>query len=631
MSVSVSTVRGSKPNSLLDAASDTGRKYSELQALIAGERETLSYLQEHWTGQGASAAIAEGLKQIGMQERAAIRLQELQSALQNGGEQLGALREATLDLVTSLEQLGFSVADDGTVTPHQWLVGRFLDGLAAKFTGVVKKLLQTFDDVDRATAAAIAEASGSSFQNRPVTVDGQDIQIPSPDTAPEDVKRWWDGLTDEQRRQLITQHPPLLGNLNGIPADVRDQVNVKVMDDDLDRVENAARQHGVSTDAVMKDPGRFGLSANDITRYQNAQKTQEGLLHDLGIDTSTDHRRYSEISAQERHDKNLRPTMLWAYDPTAFNGKGKAAIAIGNPDRSENTAVIVPGTGSSVKSGWLSDGHDDAKNLYDQSRQADPNNPTAVIAWMGYDTPESFTDPNIANPGLARAGGDALAWDVNSLGVTHQGGVPQHLTVIGHSYGSTTVADAFAHSGMTANDAVLLGCPGTDLARSAADFHLNGGQVYVGDASTDPVGWIGESGAGLPNFVNDSLGNLVGSSAGLGSDPAHEGFGAVRFRAEVPGSDMISTDDHSHYYKMGSESLRSMTDIVSGHGANLSSEGLLAGLRTDQTAVPRPTIHIPFVGDVPLPIGAATPPVPVVHDPEWDRPGDSVHDDHSYK
>jgi hypothetical protein len=250
---------------------------------------------------------------------------------------------------------------------------------------------------------------------------------------------------------------------------------------------------------------------------------------------------------------------------------------------------------------------------------------------MGYDTPESFTDPNIANPGLARAGGDALAWDVNSLSVTHDGGVPQHLTVIGHSYGSTTVADAFARSGMQANDAVLLGCPGTDMAHSAADFHLNGGQVFVGDASTDPVGWIGESGAGVPNLVNQSLDNVFGSSAGLGADPAHEGFGAVRFHAEVPGSDQLSRDDHSHYYNMGSESLRSMTDIVSGHAADLAGDGMLAGSRVDQTTVKPPVLHIPVIGDVPFPIGAAAPGIPGIHDPESDRPGSSVSDDHSYQ
>ena len=89
--------------------------------------------------------------------------------------------------------------------------------------------------------------------------------------------------------------------------------------------------------------------------------------------------------------------MLWAYDPLAFNGKGRAAIAIGNPDKSRNTAVIVPGTNSSVKGGWLFDGHNDAINLYGQSLKADPNNPTAVIAWMGYDAPEfDFQHPEQA-------------------------------------------------------------------------------------------------------------------------------------------------------------------------------------------------------------------------------------------
>jgi hypothetical protein len=627
MSVSVSTVKATQPDKLVDAAADMGRKYGELQAVITGERETLSALQEHWTGQAGSAAISQGLKYVGIQVRVATRLQQLQSALHNGGLQLAALRSAIMEMVQSLQEWGFAVADDGTVTPHQWLVGRFLDGLAEKFTTAVKKLLQTFDDVDRATAAALDQADGPSIPNPPLKIDGHTIAIPSQDTAPEYMKKWWDSLTDEQRQELIAAHPPVLGNLDGIPAEVRDKVNVAVMDDDLDRVENVAHQHGVSTDDVVNDPGRYGLSADDVTRYQNAQKTQQGLMHDLGLDG--DGRRYGQISAQERIAGNMRPTMLWAYDPTAFGGKGRAAIAIGNPDRSPNTAVIVPGTGSSVKNGWLNDGHNDAINLYDQSGRADPNNPTAVIAWMGYDTPESFTDPNIANPGLARAGGDALAWDVNSLGVTHEAGVPQHVTVIGHSYGSTTVADAFAGSGMQANDAVLLGCPGTDLAHSAQDFHLNGGQVFVGDASTDPVGWLGEAGTSLPNGLNDSLGNLVGSSAGLGDDPAHAGFGAVRFKAEVPGSDFFDTSDHSHYYFKGSEALHSMTDIVSGHSDRLAGDGMLAAPRSEITLATPGHIHIPGLGDVPVPgIEVHT---PVTYDPEWDRSGDSVTDDHDFK
>jgi hypothetical protein len=156
--------------------------------------------------------------------------------------------------------------------------------------------------------------------------------------------------------------------------------------------------------------------------------------------------------------------MLWAYDPLDFNEKGRAAIAIGNPDKTRNTALIVPGTNSSVKGGWLFDGHTDAINLYSQLLKADPNEPTAVIAWMGYDAPEfdfqhpeqALADPTklqqVGSPWMARKGGALLAADVNGLAVTHDGSISSHVTVIGHSYGSTTVADAFANSGMRAND-----------------------------------------------------------------------------------------------------------------------------------------------------------------------------------
>ncbi|EFG74139.1 hypothetical protein HMPREF0591_5952 [Mycobacterium parascrofulaceum ATCC BAA-614] len=447
-------------------------------------------------------------------------------------------------------------------------------------------------------------------------VDAQDkpdqLQIPPPGTKPEDVKKWWNSLSQEQRDQLIAQHPPELGNLNGIDAIPRDEVNQAVMNDDISRVEAAARQHGLSPDNLTRDargnldndlftnPGKYGLTATDVTRYRNAVKTRDGLEYDRAHNTD-----------------GSRPVMLWAYDPEAFNGWGKAAIAIGNPDYARNTAVIVPGTGSSVYQGWMS-GHDDAINLYDQSLAADPSHHyTSVIAWMGYEAPHGFGDiQGVSTPGLARSGGDLLAADVNGLWVTHNGLTPEHITVIGHSYGSTTVADAFAHSHMQANDAVLLGCPGTDLAHSAADFNLKGGHVYVGAASTDPVSWLGE-GTGMPEeWLKQKLnehGIPVPLDAGLGRDPAGDGYGSIRFHAEVMGSQDIDRHDHSHYYDMGSESLRSLTDISSGHSGQLQQDGLIADGRRQ-----------PHIGPF------RVPGIPAFIDPEHDRPRPTIQNDHQY-
>jgi hypothetical protein len=236
---------------------------------------------------------------------------------------------------------------------------------------------------------------------------------------------------------------------------------------------------------------------------------------------------------------------------------------MGNPDTAANTAVLVKGMGSGVRQGTLA--NPDGRRLYHEANCADWMQDTAVVLWVGYDAPNSPADPALYEPNLARAGGRALAADVNALAVTHQG-APAHMTVVGHSYGSTTVADAAAGFGMRPHDVVLLGCPGTDLARSAADFHLpDGGHVFVGDASQDEVSWFG----------HDTMATPFGG-VGLGADPAMDGYGSTRFKAEVVGYSTNPFYDHSHYFDDGSESLFSLGDVLSGHGDDLQRDHMTA-------------------------------------------------------
>jgi hypothetical protein len=475
----------------------------------------------------------------------------------------------------------------------------------------LKQVVAQANSVDQQLAAALDKADDVIE----VPPEARPAPMPPPGASAEDVERWWKSLSQKDRERLIAQHPSELGNLNGIPAAARDTINQQVLTDDLSRITDTAAQHGVSADQVLADPGFYGLSASDVARYHNALKVQQGLDHQRGSDPDP---------------SRQRPAMLWKYEPLADNGQGRAAIAIGNPDYADNTTVIVPGTGSSVDGGWLSDGHNDAMNLWDEANAADPEGTHSVISWMGYDAPDGFTDTRVANPDLARTGGHLLAADVNGLWTTHQDPL-QHVTVIGHSYGSTTVADAFAGYGMHANDAVLLGCPGTDLARSAADFHLDGGQVYVGSASTDPVSYVGTAPEYVHDYLNRELGYPVGLSAGLGLDPAGDAFGSIRFDAEVVGRDGLDTADHSHYYDMGSESLRAMTYIAAGDSGELAGEGLLADGR-HQPHIDLPTeIDLPFGGKIDLPpVGFDVPGSAAYIDPEAERPAESVTKNHAF-
>ncbi|GFG85311.1 DUF4226 domain-containing protein [Mycolicibacter algericus] len=319
-----------------------------------------------------------------------------------------------------------------------------------------------------------------------------------------------------------------LGSDYGIAARVRDRLNRQALADDISRVEHA-------TEAI---------SAADMIRYDNALRVRDGLRCNADAGTGA--------------------VLLLSYDPAAFAGRGRAAIAIGDPDTADNTTVLVPGAHSSVRDGYLS--NPDGVNVYREATRADPARSNSVILWMGYRAPDSLLDPLVAQPDSARSGGSMLAADVNALRAAHRG--TGHITVVGHSYGSTTVADAAAGFGMRADDVVLVGSPGTDLARSAKDFHLpRDGHVYVGAASSDPItGFAGEPQLPVP---------ATAATVGLGPDPADDGYGSTRFKAEPPwlSSPMAG---HSSYFKPGSESLFSIGDIASGHGDALAHDHMTA-------------------------------------------------------
>jgi hypothetical protein len=385
-----------------------------------------------------------------------------------------------------------------------------------------------------------------------------------------DVNRWWTSLRQAERDKLLKNWPDKLGYLNGIPTVDRDKANRTIMAQDIDRPAQVARARGVTVDEVLAHPDQYGMNPRMMARHNNALKVREGLKHNAG--------------------RTGAATFLQIYDPERFDGAGRAAIAIGDPDAAANTAVVVPGTSHSVTEGWLSS--NDAANVFNEMRAADPSRSTSVIAWMGYDAPDSLTDPQVGQTGLAHQGGQLLASDVNALSATHHDGVPSHITAIGHSYGSTTVADAAAGygmhvNGMHVNDVVLVGCPGTDMAKNASDFHLpDGGHVYVGSASTDPITFLG----GMPQAQFPGTDVTVA----LGPDPAMDGYGSTRFKAEVPG---LTWNDHSHYYEPGTESLFSIGDIASGHGDALEHDGMTAPHRSslpeDLTEIILPGVPVP--------------------------------------
>ena len=352
---------------------------------------------------------------------------------------------------------------------------------------------------------------------------------PTSGADPQAVADWWASLTEDERYAVLVAHPEIIGNADGIPAAVRDDANRLMLETDLESLELRAR--------------RDELLPGDQQALDNARAAQAAL-------------RDGATKVDPVTGEPLVP-LLHLYDSRAFGGDGKVAISFGNPDTADHVSILVPGL-------W-SDGVEaeqyttKAYNVYEHARLVDPDSSVASIMWIGYDAPNDwFKDVGrVAFEGAATDGGELLARYVDGLRATDTG-AQAHLTVVGHSYGSTTTAHAASDVGLAVDDIVLVGSPGAGGGVDhASDLGVGADHVWAGNNSRDPVaaladqGWVG-------------LGTVFG--AGLGNSITEDEFGANRFRAEsTTRNDWVRNfDDHVKYFDQGSESLYNIAHIVVG-------------------------------------------------------------------
>ncbi|WP_406013913.1 alpha/beta hydrolase family protein [Streptomyces sp. NBC_00984] len=385
------------------------------------------------------------------------------------------------------------------------------------------------------------------------------------DASPAERKAWWSGLTDEQREEYLAVYPDQIGNLDGIPALVRDAAN---------------------RDNIQLLMGK--LEGRDDAKSE------------------------TQLAALREIDRQLRGAPEPGAPPMYLlgisdEGLGRAIVSFGDPDSSRNVAAYVPGLGTSLDESFARNDIERARSTAIGARGMDPS--SASIVWLGYDPPQLPAEKIQENLAVmsdrdARIGAPAYSKFMDGLSVTN-GNPDPHMTAIGHSYGSLTVGVAARSEGGIpgVDDIVLLGSPGTG-AETADDLKVGKGHVYVGSAENDPV-------TKLPNHV-EALGTVEGFKTGFGSqslpetgvaagvvgagmgyllgdagtresqiyygtDPARAEFGAQRIRVDDgprPFIDGGPVDAHSNYFdpEKDEESARNVAKVVSGHGGRVSTQ-----------------------------------------------------------
>ncbi|GGZ09268.1 hypothetical protein CP967_15820 [Streptomyces nitrosporeus] len=406
-----------------------------------------------------------------------------------------------------------------------------------RYAGILRRLkahegLGVPDTVRRDAArdaAAVRGAAGSYLRDA----------VPQ-DASPAERYAWWAGLTQEQREEYLAVYPDVIGNLDGIPALVRDTANRDNLQVLIGELEG-------------RDDGR---SAAQL----------EGLR---------------EIERQlEAGPRPGEPPMLLLG--ISDEGNGRAIVAFGNPDTARNVAAYVPGLNTSLDQGFARDDLKRARDTAIGARYHDPS--SAVIAWLGYDapqTPDGWGSLAVAGDGRAEEGGRAFHTFAEGLVVTNRNEDP-HVTAIGHSYGSRTVGAATQQGdGIPGvDDIVLVGSPGVGVD-DAGDLGVGREHVFVGAAENDVVTRLPSKEQVAAGAAAGPLAYLAGDLADpgdddlwFGKDPASESFGARRFHVDdgppLVGAGGVSIDAHSRYFDPHRDA------------ASANSIALIAAGRSDQ-------------------------------------------------
>lgn len=335
---------------------------------------------------------------------------------------------------------------------------------------------------------------------------------------PAALHAWWTRLSRAEQQALLTEHPELVGNADGVPTEQRDEAN------------RAAVESTISHLGEREADGQ--LTDEEERILENARYVHSSV--------EKFHTYIDPVTGRER----LR---VLVFKPGIHSGDGAVAIGFGDPDTADHVSVNVPGLTTETSS---TEGNLDRTRALHDAALAEDNGSVASVYWLDYDAPsgnplkpwETLDFGGVALTGKADAGGERFGDFIDGLRASDEG-PPAHLTAIGHSYGSTLLGHAL-EDGLPVDDAVVIGSPGQPTSTAG---ELTSADVWVGSKDYDPVSLLGSG--------------ERGGVGALGYDPAEDDFGGRRF---ATGDGSLRVQDllmnHSSYF--ADESLDNMAHIV---------------------------------------------------------------------
>ena len=352
------------------------------------------------------------------------------------------------------------------------------------------------------------------------------VSQPEPEQgSPGDNAAWWRSLSPQQQQHVIEEHPDWIGNRDGVAFAARDQANRALLTVDRARLED----HQKRLENDLADNWFGGAFTNE----------------DAALDQIKD-----KLAALAAIDDTLGKTgdrQLLVLDLSGE--RTQAAISRGDVDTATDVAVFVPGLSASVTLGLKV--YDDSMGQLQRRSELEGKrvNPTrrattAVVTWIGYQAPqmgwELLGDNSVADDHAAQRGAARLVPFLQGIGAARDHDA--HLTLLGHSYGST-VAGLALRQNTGVDDLVVFGSPGLGTSH-LQDLLLAGGHVYYIEARRDAVGDLGYFGIDPSHLAGVEHASARESAV---VDPV---TGELRSFKEVIGHSSYLVDDSTSQYNM---------------------------------------------------------------------------------
>ena len=404
------------------------------------------------------------------------------------------------------------------------------------------------------------------------TESGERVWEDPPD--PVTVAAEWAALEPAERDRLIEETPWVIGNLPGLPYEVRDAANRKMVE--------------------------------FYQRYPQAMTPEQlALMADIREILAL------EIDQEKSFGEGRPPIQLVALDMTGE--VPKAAVGYGDLDTAANTTWQVAGMNSDAHlalEGW-DEASRNLSSVQDQVSGLPGSN--AVVAWLGYDTPNSpeTGDFGVLSVSAARAGAPRFAAELDGVHAARsvgEGEIPT-VNVLAHSYGTTTatIALTLINEEHPVDSLTMLGSAGLDTEKvptldvvRVKEFMAGRLAIFTTHASGDQLAPFGAglSGRGQPNpnardpfhlFLRSPVyeGGFSFSSEGdttqnLRGTDGHSTIGEGDMRGLIG---MSASEGHG-YLDVQTQSLATVAQITTGR---IDTSLLRSFTRTDAECVEAPT------------------------------------------